>query len=100
MRRRCGMAVIPFVNKGDSITAEQMNDLFAEFDAKLSEICAGGKSFILQQGNLYKLMGRAFFFISGKVYHSQRVKGYVPSSTANEGVPYSAQETILKRERD
>lgn len=94
------MAVIPFVNKGDSITAEQMNDLFAEFDAKLSEICAGGKSFILQQGNLYKLMGRAFFFISGKVYHSQRVKGYVPSSTANEGVPYSAQETILKRERD
>lgn len=65
---------LSFLNAGNGATAESMNELFSELDAKLAKSFGGGKSFILaaedlswmtQSSDLVNLLGMPFFFHSG-----------------------------------
>lgn len=65
---------LSYLNGGNSATAESMNELFGELDAKLAKTFGGGKSFILaanelawmeRDHSLMRLLGVPFFFHSG-----------------------------------
>ena len=65
---------LSYLNAGNGATAESMNELFGELDAKLAKAFGGGKSFILaaedmswmtKSSDLVNLLGMPFFFHSG-----------------------------------
>lgn len=79
------MAVIPFVHRGESVTAVQMNALYQAFENKMTQMLHG-KSFLVGQrgkgghslGAIHpKLMGKCFFFTEGQTFFSNNAPEFI-----------------------
>lgn len=85
------MAAVNYLNGGEAPTAALMNSLWSEFDRKFS-LMLGGRTFALAWDHPTlalpnKLLGRCFFFTSGRTRYAQRFPEAINTAVDGTFVP-------------